>query len=264
MFSILHSFSNSIRLRQKSSGVSGSICLVQKNSPRLWYVLRFGRKCSLNNHIYFFIAILYGSLLYSALVIWYRASGPMPHIKFSCNWFTFVANRFVLTQLPGIILLCLIYVYDLYIAGIFRAMCEDFLSVAEKIMPLFPLWQFDLCCSCDLLFLFISLNIYIYKNQGQVAGEKKLKNLPSCHIFWATWTATGTTPQKNFPVGIFFPKKNLVLPGAISFVCSLKESSAQLTKKLKKLNFFQLASSWNPSCRKILARWSDFQRKKNW
>ena len=35
MFSKLHSFSISINLRQKSSGVSISVCLVQKNSPRL-------------------------------------------------------------------------------------------------------------------------------------------------------------------------------------------------------------------------------------
>ena len=34
----LHSFSISISLVQKSSGVSSSVCFAQKKSPRLWYV----------------------------------------------------------------------------------------------------------------------------------------------------------------------------------------------------------------------------------
>ena len=78
-----HSFSGSINLRQKSSGVIVSVCFVQKNSPRLRYEFRFGKKYSLNN-LRSFTAILSVSVLYSALVIWYSASGPMPHMKSSC------------------------------------------------------------------------------------------------------------------------------------------------------------------------------------
>ena len=90
----LHSFSISIYLRNKSSGVLDSVCLVQKKSPRLWYVFLFGRKFSLINRISSLIAILSGSVLYSALVIWYRTSEPMPHTESSCIWFSFVAQYF--------------------------------------------------------------------------------------------------------------------------------------------------------------------------
>ena len=77
-------------------------CLVQKNSPRLWYVFLFGKKYSLNNRIKSLIAILSGSVLYSALVIWYKASGPIPHMKSSCIWFSFVAHSFCVISSPRI------------------------------------------------------------------------------------------------------------------------------------------------------------------
>ena len=65
-------------------GVSVSICFVQKNSPRLWYTYLVGETYSLNSRIETLIAVLSGSVLYSARVISYNASEAKPQMKSSC------------------------------------------------------------------------------------------------------------------------------------------------------------------------------------
>ena len=98
----MHSLSIFINIRQKSSGVSVSVCLVQKNSPRLYYVFRFGKKHSLIDRIKSLIAIFSGSLLCCALFIWYKASGPIPDTKWSCIWLFFVAQSVWVISSPRI------------------------------------------------------------------------------------------------------------------------------------------------------------------
>ena len=54
----------------------------------------------MNNRIRSFIFILSGFVLYSALVIWYRASGLTPHIKFYCIACSFPVHPFTVTSFP--------------------------------------------------------------------------------------------------------------------------------------------------------------------
>ena len=72
----------------------------------------------------------------------------------------------------------------------------------------------------------------------------------------------GQPLKKNFPVGIFFLKKNQAFPGAISFVFSLEESSPPPTKKTEKIEFFPTCGELEAELRKKFCKMVQFSTKK--
>ena len=145
-----HSFSISISRRQKPSGVSVSVCFVQKNSSRLWYEFRFGRKYSLNSRIRSFTAFLSGSILYYARVIWYNSLGPMPHMKSSCISVSFPVQPFCVISTPRInSLMSILYFLFVY--------CRNLLSHCFGVKTRFPS---DVASKFVTSFCFVSVVIF--------------------------------------------------------------------------------------------------------